>query len=510
MDENERDEDKRDEAPALSRRRFMEAGVSAAALLPLAGIAGCKESPPAHVDARRADTRPPDARKDAPPTVDAAGKDQSTEVVFDPSAVAEDEATFPLGVQAGAMTHSSALLWGYAEDDHPKRLRVWRAGSTPGKVVLIHDAKATPSAGYFHEAVAGLSGGSWYSYAFFAEGGADAAFTGRSAIGRFRAALAPNALEPVTVAATHGTKGTWAPWGALIVTAQHDYDLFCQLGDMSYNDGATSHADYRAKWKTALKDKGYRALLIKSGSYYTWDDHEIENDSKLYKLPPAQIKAGKDAFYEAVPAVRQAGDRLWTSYRWGKSVEFFVLDCRLERQPSTRKSADPIYISKAQLAWLKQGLSSSPCHFKVLLNSVPIIKMPSIWLKASDRWQGYAAQRDELLDHITQNAIPDVWFITGDFHTGLVGRLEKSGPRSKYFEIMPGPGGNGPNPLWLAYKVGGPNTKEGIAPKSQFDFFGGEMMATLITFDPKTDLVRVRFIDAASKKVLYDKQLSQG
>lgn len=496
--------DRPDDEQAVTRRSFLQVGAASAVVLPLGLTAcACEQSPQAVPDTGPADTAVADTAPDTGPTA----PDHGASIGFEPDKIPQNDTIFSLGVQAGAMTESSALLWSYTDDDHPKWLRVWIATDVPETVLLVHEGRVTPKSGYFREPVTGLRGGTWYSYAFF-EGTASGGFTARSVIGRFRAALPAGALEPITLAATHGTHHRYEPWEALVVTAEHDYDLFCQLGDMTYNDGAETLPEYRAKWQQALKTTGYRALLPRAGSYYVWDDHEFINDSKLYGLPPAQLEAGLDAFFEAVPAERLPGDQLWTSYRWGKTAEFFLLDCRLERQPDTRKSDDPIYISKKQIAWLKQALQQSPCHFKVLLNSVPITKMPPIWLKQSDRWQGYAKQREELLDHLTQNKISNVWFLTGDFHAGMVSRVESKGPRSQYWEIMAGPGGNGPQPLWLMVQLN-PGSINEVAPSNQFDHFSGDFAATLITFDPQKDAVRIRFIDAKNKKTIYDQWLSQ-
>ena len=39
--------------------------------------------------------------------------------------------------------------------------------------------------------------------------------------------------------------------------------------------------------------------------------------------------------------------------------------------------------------WLKQALSDSPCAFKVILNSVPIMGFTDVWPELMDRWQAF-------------------------------------------------------------------------------------------------------------------------
>ena len=77
------------------------------------------------------------------------------------------------------------------------------------------------------------------------------------------------------------------------------------------------------------------------------------------------------------------------------------------------------------MTWLKQGLSDSPCVFKVILNSVPITNMPFLFdLGADDSWVGYEAQREEILSHISDGVTGAVW-LAGDFHFGAVTRVEE-------------------------------------------------------------------------------------
>ena len=144
----------------------------------------------------------------------------------------------------------------------------------------------------------------------------------------------------------------------------------------------------------------------------------------------------------------------------GDSVEFFVLDCRSERQEETREGAEAIYISRAQMDWLKSALADSPCHFKAILTSVPITAWPELLsVVIDDRWEGYRSQREELLDWIVEEDVSNVFFISGDFHCGAVTRVEPSGPRSGLYEVLVGPGGNANNPLALLWELGSDGTR---------------------------------------------------
>lgn len=420
---------------------------------------------------------------------------------FDAAAIPEDAVAFDIGIQSGSAHAEDVLLWTHIADSFDKTLYVWRDSDTEGEIVLVHATAVSPGpAGYTHVRVEGLAPCTWYRYAFFS-GEASSGFTGRSPIGRFKTAHAEGSLDVVRVAATSCTSGSYQPWTALQWMAGLEVDLFVNLGDQSYNDDAETLAEYRAEWRRTLNDPGYRAVHARFSHLSTWDDHEVTNNWNPETISDARRMHATNAYFETLAVDRGPENRLWHSYRWGDTVEFFVTDNRGERRPSTRTRADAQYISPAQMEWLQNGLLDSDAHFKVVFSSVPITNMPSVWdLSPEDRWEGYAADRNRLLDFITGNDIENVWFFGGDFHIGFVGRVEPSGPRSRIWEIAVGPGGNGPNPLALSLS----------APQFPFKTDGfGTAFGTWFEFDPVRDAVRVVFT-RADGSVLYDEWLRSG
>lgn len=471
----------------LDRRRFLQQGTAftlGALTLPLVGC-------DAGFNAANACLR-------------SAANDGAALRDFDADAIPSDPVRFPLPLSAGAVTHERALIVGYAAALGRYRLRVWRDATTPGQAHLLRDEQVVPEDGYLRYRLEGLAAGHRYRYALFAEEGSQ--LVARSLIGTLQAALPLGCREAVTIAATACTHRKQAPFVALSRLAQEPVDAICHLGDISYNDGSVTLGQYRQAWRRTLLTQGYRDLFPHAALYATLDDHEVADDSRLYDLPATQRAAARQALFEHVAIPDLGWGRIWNSYRWGESVEFFVLDCRSERRPETRETDDPIYISKAQLSWLKVAVPASPCHFKVLLNSVPITAFPPVFVKTEDRWQGYAAQREELLAALDD--VPNVWFLSGDFHIGLVARIEAEGKRRNVWEILTGPGGND-NALWKALAAS-PVYLERAVPKERFPYFGAETAATFLTFDPARDEVRVRFVDAVSGETRYNGVLSQG
>lgn len=435
------------------------------------------------------------------PEVNPDDYDNAVLTAFDADAIAVDEVLFPLGVQAGGMTTSGALLWGYTSDGAPKRLRVWREGGSAGEVALVFDGDVSPDEmGTLHQEVASLAPGTLYQYAWLAYDGEAA--TGRSTVGQVQTAWPDDWRWPLTLACATCTNWDNAPYEVLEAMAAEDFDVFVHLGDMSYNDGAVTPDEYRDKWRATLADPGYRAILPRAGAYFAWDDHEFTNNLNPETLDPAQLEAARESFFRHVAALEGSSGELWRSFRWGHTAEIFVLDCRTQRRPSEREAGAAAYLGEAQHAWFKQALVDSPCHFKVVLNSVPMANMPPpLWGLTDDRWQGYPEAREEILQLIEDEGIENVWFLSGDFHIGFIGRVGTEGVRRRMWDVAVGPTGNLGNPLALLAED--PENRPLVFPDDQFLYGKGALAQTFLTFDPLAGEVRVRFL-RANGEVLYD------
>lgn len=451
----------------------------------------------------------PSTTPDAGPRwLDPQPYDNATRVAFAPAAVALSRTLFPQTVSSGAMRPDSALLWTRAEGATSVTLRVWRDLGSESDVALVKELPVTvPAHGAVKVPVAGLAPATWYRYAFFSTD-----LSARSPIGQVRTAFPDDWEEPLTVGATSCAKAVYAPYTSLSMLAARKPDLWLHVGDVSYNDGSRNLDEYRAKYRQSFADPGYRDAFEAAGVYVTWDDHEFENNFDFEAAGPtnALFLAARQAFYESLPAEPGPDERLWRSYRWGRTAEFFVLDCRTERKPSTRETPQAQYLGRAQMDWLKAGLKDSPCHFKVLLNSVPISDMPPpLWGGQAERWQGYPAAREELLGFIDANGVKNAWFVSGDFHLGLVLRVERGTLRSRLLEVVAGPAAH-INPLALVLEPG-PEANRAIAfPPEQVLFASGGFNATTLTFDPKADTVRVVFDQVQAGGQTYDATLREG
>jgi alkaline phosphatase D len=473
--------------PPLDRRAFLRL-TSAAAVAGPGLLAACAE-----------DLEPP-----LPPsTCDDVIDDQGEPWAEDPEQVLLDAEQFPLPPQAGAMREHAALLWGYAAAAAQLELRVWRMDGD--QRVLVHSAQTQTQEGYTKAQVEGLAPGQWYHYAWFTSD--EERLSSRSVVGRFRSAFAPGCAAPLRVAATACTHRRFAPYRSLELMAEASPDLFLQLGDMSYNDGARDQAGFRSRWHETLTDPGYVALLAQCGMYVTWDDHEIVDSGTYYNIAEERRRMGTECWFETLPTPRLGGDRFWDRYRWGDTAEFFILDCRSERQPDTRATPDAAYLSRAQMDWFKAALKESTAQWKVVVNSVPMTNWPEAMIMENDRWEGYQAQRQELVDYITEEGIEGVLIVAGDFHCGGVARLEPEGPASRIFEVLAGPGANGGNPMAFLWQQGSEPERERMFAPGQFQFLSHEMSTTLLDFDPAEGRVQVTFTNPEDEAVRYQAYL---
>ncbi len=378
---------------------------------------------------------------------------------------------FPLGVTSGDVADGRIIVQTRYTGAAPLGLRVW---SDTKRLEL----PMTPDdAGFVHTDVEGLDPDTPYSYAFVELDTQER----RSPIGRFRSALAEADAKPIVLGAVSCTS-TGRDLSALQhASARDDLNAFLFLGDTAYCDGASSLQEYRVKWQGSLGRPLYQALRKNVPVIATWDDHEVDNDWNPELTGMAKLQNARASFFEHLPIRRSAvaPERVWRSIRFGKTAEVFVLDSRSERKPSSIPTMMQQYISPEQLAWLKLALVSSPCTFKVLMNSVPISQFPFSGFNV-DSWHGYAQQRRELLEYIDANVEGVLW-VSGDHHFASIGRVSPSGPGSRQLETLAGPGAQSSSILWRS------------VTGSQWDFASDENNYLAIHLDPSTREARLVF-----------------
>jgi alkaline phosphatase D len=468
-----------------TRRRFLETTAAGAIGLVVGcggGVDGADGG--AGLDGARADDAGgPDG---APP--DAGPADAGVVRPVVPPDDTPEVASFGIGVSSGDVTPRAAIVAARYDGLAPLAVAAWEMDGERYVRQFGEFEVAPADGGFVHYELTGLSAGRHYRYAFFEMEGTTR--VGRSAIGAFRAAIAPDSTERLTVGAVSCTSNTRAKTTLERAGERSDIALFLLLGDTTYNDGASTLAQYRAKWAESLSSPGWLATRRSTSVLATWDDHEVDND---YNPEGADLSNPTRTFFEHLPLRRDAAapDRLWKSMRWGRTVEFFVLDCRSERLPSTRGTTDQ-YISRAQMDWLKGALMASPCVFKLIANSVPISDFPTAFDLPSfqrDRWEGYPRQREEILRFIDDNAINGVLWISGDFHFASIGKVARSGVGANQTEVLAGPGAQSGNVAGLSL------------PREQFPWSSTTNNYTSFELIPSERRIRVYWHDGGGSVI---------
>ena len=375
---------------------------------------------------------------------------------------------FSEGVMSGEPTPSAITLWSRLHDVDGRvsaELEVAR-DSDFRRVVARRLVTASGDRGHALKArVTGLRPHEDYFYRFSTR-------TTDGPVGRFRTALPADSREPVRFAFWSCQDFTHGFYNAHEVLAGEELDFVVCLGDYIYaeteesgatavrRDGigstgptgtreAVTLSDYREKYRLYRTDPALRRVHARFPTVMLWDDHEVEDNyaggEQDGGLPPekrygnARKRAAYRAFFESMPYSPPFKSRIYRTLKFGRTVDLIVMDQRQYRanQPCNDAIAPPCenlddpraFLGTPQMDFVKQSLSSSQAAWKVLANEVMImpVKLPNNVFAQFDSWQGYPAEREQLLSFIQANGIKDVIFATGDIHTFIAGDVRTAG-----------------------------------------------------------------------------------
>jgi len=223
-------------------------------------------------------------------------------------------------------------------------------------------------------------------------------------------------------------------------------------------------ADYRQRHAQYKTDPDLADLHAKTAWATTWDDHEVTNDAYrrgAENHDPAtegdyldRRRRAYRAYDEWMP-VRMSGTaalgngaRLYRGLRFGQLAELSLLDLRTYRNKQVGADlagidrADRTITGDAQMRWLKHRLARTEAQWKLVGNPVMIapVRIPALPERERsaleqitgpppqhgpdggvpynvDQWDGYTADRRELLRHLADRGITDTVFLTGDIHS---------------------------------------------------------------------------------------------
>lgn len=385
-----------------------------------------------------------------------------------PSLIPSDpDSGLSLGYVAGEVTHESALIWLCAEPKSHVALQYstdpgFRQFSLTGQFPVESDADFTAKISldkleaatryYYRAAVAGKMPGP---------------------VASFVTAPPPDDEARVSFCFSGDTRESYQPFTVMnAVRAQHP-DFFLHLGDTIYADrggAARQLKEFWSKYRNNRYDLATQACFRDTSVYVVWDDHEVE-DNYLPGHPLAPI--GRKAFLDYWPIRRAASEpeRIFRSFRWGKSVELFILDARQYRDLKQRTM-----LGRTQKEWLLDSIAQSQARFKFIATAVPI------WGGGRDRWDGYPEEREKILRHLNAKRFGGVIFLSADMHYAAITKI---------------PNGNGLLDI-TAGPLAAPLNRITNGTAQRFEYFLAENFNfAKITVDPKTEPnhALVEFID---------------
>jgi alkaline phosphatase D len=380
-------------------------------------------------------------------------------------------ASFPHGVLSGDPTTDGITLLtvlGGVQGFGTARLEVAEDAGFR-RVVASRDVPTGPGLGWSLKArVTGLEPRTRYWYRFETK-------RSHSPVGRFQTALPPDSRETVRFACFSCAEYTHGFYNAYDAMAREDLDFVVCLGDYIYAECSRSIAtgnavrddltgsseaprpgvfreavtldDYRAKYALYRSDPALRRMHAAFPTIAVWDDHELENNyagrSRDGGLPAqAQYSAVRrdasyQAFFENMPVMPRGRSRIYRQSRHGRAVDLLVLDERQYRvdQPcgDKRKRACSTwgrrrsFLGRRQLDFVADRVTGSTAAWKVIGTqgmSMPLMLSNSRYNRF-DSWQGYPAEREELLSRIANSRTRDVVFMAGDAHMFLAGDVRR-------------------------------------------------------------------------------------
>ena len=427
-----------------------------------------------------------------------------------PSALV-DLSVFPSAVQVTEVTTSSAYISAYITSSIAVTLKlvvgtptlVWQSvspitfGGVPSSSLLVD------ASGRAQVPLIGLSPDTVYNVWFEADVSGN-----RSEVSRFRTATEyGRGVRNVTIGATSSFGKSGSPYPSLECAARLNLDAFLLAGDLVFSMAGDSASTRLNAYNQLLMTDGFRALSKSTSLYPTWNDQEVHqgwrqntSDAALQAdIANALYALDKTFPHSAGPGAllqgKQVGEPIstrWRSFSWGENLELFILDLQYERNASQ-------LISRSQMDWLKSGLSNSRAKFKLILSSIPFTDTSSLLIFLQNAWSTLTqavAQRTEIVQHIVNNHIENVHFVSGGPQFGLVAHVEST-PDAKnpppwsawnITESIVGPVGTYINPQVRF------NPRIALASK-QFQAIVDTQNTVVYNFDPGTLTVDVKYYD---------------
>ncbi|MEO1263314.1 MAG: alkaline phosphatase D family protein [Bacteroidota bacterium] len=386
-------------------------------------------------------------------------------------------APFYHGVASGDPTANSVIIWTRVTPDSLNGSPIqgtWKIATDTQLEQVVNDGNFTTSEDRDYTVkidVQGLDPGTTYYYGFEAMG--KSSLTGKTKTTPVGSDAAH--LRFGVVSCSNYQAGYFNAYQRL--AERHDLEAIIHLGDYIYEYGNGGLADpdlvdlrpieplneiitleeYRTRYSTYRLDTNLVRVQQQHPMIAVWDDHESANNSwpggANNHTPGVEGEwedrkaAAKQAYFEWMPIRDNAEQSVYRSFSYGDLVELIMLDTRLEaREQQIYDIENPdLYdvnrtlLGAEQKQWLKDQLLNSTAKWKLIGTQVVLSEFNVGWGAAIDPsstyqegealfldiWDGYPAERAELIQFFEDNQLDNIVVMAGDLHTSFAFDLTK-------------------------------------------------------------------------------------
>lgn len=173
-----------------------------------------------------------------------------------------------------------------------------------------------------------------------------------------------------------------------------------------------------------------QALLGSVHHYAIWDDHDYgpNNSDRGWWNKETTLAAFKD-FWANPSYGREDVPGVFTFFQWA-DVDFILLDNRYYRSPDQLEASGKTMLGGEQLQWLFDNLVASDASFKVVALGSQFLNNSGVGETYFN--DGFANERQQIIDFIHNQNIKNVIFISGDKHFSELSKLEEPGEEVIY------------------------------------------------------------------------------
>ncbi len=209
--------------------------------------------------------------------------------------------------------------------------------------------------------------------------------------------------------------------------------------------------EYRTRYSTYRLDTSLIRAHQQHAFITVWDDHESANDAYTDGAEnhdeatqgdwETRKSVAKQAYFEWLPIRESEAQTIYRNISYGNLMDLIMLDTRLEGrnvqipdiQSPEFNDPDRTILGAEQKSWFYEQLTNSTAKWKVIGQQVIFADLHVGWASLADPnadyymveglftdiWDGYPAERQEVISFIEDNNIDNVVILTGDFHSSF-------------------------------------------------------------------------------------------